>query len=322
MSAAADGCAVLRFSTNTVPERDRATVVRDFYGPLAARVDFEPDPRERLYFEAVARVLPDLAVSNLAFSALRAERTRELAADGNDSCIFSVLRSSGTAVVCRGREATPAEGAATLLSMADPFVCTSTPRIARGITLTVPRKVLAASVPRLEDSFGLAFPNSEALRLLASYVALLEQDHILAAPDLCRLVVTHVHDLIALALGASNDAAETATGRGLRAARRHAIKADIRASLGEQGLSLSAIAARHGITPRYVQALFADESASFSQFLLDERLARVHRMLLSPVHLAGAPATSLSMLASAISPTSTALSGGATAQRPPTCAPR
>ncbi len=70
----------------------------------------------------------------------------------------------------------------------------------------------------------------------------------------------------------------------MRAARRHAIKTDIRASLGEQGLSLSAIAARHGITPRYVQALFADEGATFSQFLLDERLARVHRVLRNPMH--------------------------------------
>jgi AraC-like DNA-binding protein len=93
-----------------------------------------------------------------------------------------------------------------------------------------------------------------------------------------------VHDLIALVLGASRDAAEIANGRGLRATRLHAIKADIRASLGEQGLSLTVIAARQGVTPRYVQALFESDGTTFSQFLLGERLARVHRMLPDPLH--------------------------------------
>jgi AraC-like DNA-binding protein len=115
---------------------------------------------------------------------------------------------------------------------------------------------------------------------------LLENDYLLANPDLRQLVVTHMHDLVALALGASRDAAEIANGRGLRAARLHSIKADIRTSLGEQGLSLTAIAARHGVTPRYVQTLFAGEGPTFSQFLLGERLALVHQMLRSPLHVA------------------------------------
>ena len=170
--------------------------------------------------------------------------------------------------------------------MADPFACATVRGIARGISVTVPRKVLAASVPRLEDCFGQVFPRSEALTILTGYVGLLERDHLLASPDLRRLAVAHVHDLVALALGASRDAAEIAKGRGLRAARLHAIKADIRASLGEQDLNLTAIAARRGVTPRYVQALFADEGSTFSQFLLGERLARVHKMLRDPLHTA------------------------------------
>ncbi len=94
-----------------------------------------------------------------------------------------------------------------------------------------------------------------------------------------------MHDLVALALGASRDAAEIATGRGLRAARLHAIKADIRASLRGQ-LSSTTIAARHGVTPRYVQALFEDEGVTFSQFLIGERLERVYRMQRDPLQMA------------------------------------
>jgi hypothetical protein len=82
----------------------------------------------------------------------------------------------------------------------------------------------------------------------------------LTNPELRRIVVNHVHDLVALA----RDAAEVANGRGLRAARLHAIKADIRASLGEQGLSLTTTAARHGVTPRCVQTLFESDGTTFS----------------------------------------------------------
>jgi AraC-like DNA-binding protein len=285
MPSTAHDFAIMRFSTDALPERDRAPMLCDFYGPVIARLEIEPMPDQPLHFEGAAWALPDLAVSTLACSALRARRSRELIADGNDSCVFSAIRSPGNTIVQRGHEITP-EGTGTLLSLADPFSCTAVGGIAGGISVTVPRKVLAASVPRLEDCFGQTFPRSDALTLLTGYVGLLEHDHLLASHDLRRLAVAHVHDLVALALGASRDAAEIAKGRGLRAARLHAIKADIRTSLGEQGLSLTAIAARQGVTPRYVQALFADEGSTFSQFLVAERLARVHQMLCDPLHVA------------------------------------
>jgi AraC-like DNA-binding protein len=120
---------------------------------------------------------------------------------------------------------------------------------------------------------------SEALRLLKGYVELLKHDTQLTDPGLRRMAVTHVHDLVALALGGAGDTAEAARTRGLRAARLRAIKADIPTSLGDHGFSVTAVAARNGVTPRYVQALFADEGLTFSQCLMRERLALVHQML-------------------------------------------
>jgi AraC-like DNA-binding protein len=285
MPAAQNDFAIMRFSTDALPERDRVPMLRDVFGPLA-RLDIEPAAGKPLHFTLVARAVPDLGISTMAFSAVRAQRTRALIADGNDNCLFSCVRSPGNTIAQRGHEVAPAEGSGTLLSLADPFACTTAGGLARALCISVPRKVLAASVPRLEDGFGHAVPNSEALRMLVSYVGLLENDHLLANPDVRRLAVVHVHDLVALAFGAARDAAEIATGRGLRAARLHAIKTDIRASLGEQGLSLTAVAVRHGVTTRHVQSLFAGEGSTFSQFLLSERLARVHQMLRSPLHMA------------------------------------
>src|SRR5574337_611812 len=42
-------------------------------------------------------------------------------------------------------------------------------------------------------------------------------------------------------------------------------------------------AARPGVTPRHVQMLFERDGTTFSRFLLDQRLARAHRMLNNPL---------------------------------------
>jgi AraC-like DNA-binding protein len=95
-----------------------------------------------------------------------------------------------------------------------------------------------------------------------------------------------MHELAALAIGSTKPAAETATRRGVRAARLHAIKADITASLGDGRLSADMVAARHNITPRYVRMLFEAEGTSFSEFVLDLRLQHAYRMLVDAHHLA------------------------------------
>jgi AraC-like DNA-binding protein len=74
--------------------------------------------------------------------------------------------------------------------------------------------------------------------------------------------------------------AERAKNGGLRAARLHAIKADTLNGLNRHRLWwLAGLAARRRVTPRYVQMLFESEGTTFSRFLLDQRLARAHRML-------------------------------------------
>ncbi len=72
--------------------------------------------------------------------------------------------------------------------------------------------------------------------------------------------------------------------RGISAARLQAIKTDILKNLGSRDLSLSALAARHRVTPRYVQRLFEREGISLTNFILGERLARVHLLLRDPRH--------------------------------------
>ncbi len=282
MPAAASDFATMRFSTNALPKRDRMPMLREAIGPMVARLKIAPASPQP-HFSVTARTMPGLVVTTMTFSAAKVERTRELTHDGNDDCLLSCLGSAGHRVVHRGREVMPSPGTATLLSMSDPFARAFADN-SRAVTIRVPRKALLATVPGLEDYFGrVVVQDSEALRLLTRYVDLLDQNSQPMSGSLRRLVVTHVHDLMALTLGASRDAAEMAGGRGLRAARLHAIKSDVMNSLSEPEVSLTQIASRHRVTPRYVQALFEQEGLSFSSFLLDGRLAHVYRLLRDPM---------------------------------------
>ena len=95
-------------------------------------------------------------------------------------------------------------------------------------------------------------------------------------------MASHVYDLIAVMIGATRDAEETAQGRGMQAARLHALKHDIARNLGRSSLSVAALAERHGYTPRLVQRLFESQGTTFTEYVLAQRLARAHRMLRDP----------------------------------------
>jgi AraC-like DNA-binding protein len=116
--------------------------------------------------------------------------------------------------------------------------------------------------------------------LLVHYAGVLRDDAMLGTPPVQNLVVAHLHDLAALAVGATHDAAVVAGNRGIRAARLRAIKADIVANLTDRQISIDTAAARHGVTPRYVRMLFASDATTFSEFVLVQRLNRAHRLLL------------------------------------------
>jgi AraC-like DNA-binding protein len=100
----------------------------------------------------------------------------------------------------------------------------------------------------------------------------------LAGPE-ARLIATHVHDLAALVIGAANDAWQFANGRGGRAALLWALKTDIAAHASDPALSVGAVAARHGISARYVHKLFEPTGVTFSEFVLARRLANAHAAL-------------------------------------------
>jgi AraC-like DNA-binding protein len=272
----------IRFSTRHWPERDRVAVWREVLGKKIIRVDFEPSADRPFSAEASLRVLPGLRIVTADVSHYRLARTRELIADGNNELRFTVSRGGTECLTQRGRSIALAESEATLVSCAEP--CSAVRQsIGRNLGLHIPYSTLAAMVPNVEDVLLRPIPrDTPALRLLLSYVDAIQCEAALATPELRLSVVSHVHDLVALATGASRDAAALAEGRGARAARLHEIKRDIIENLGRGDLSMRSIAQSHRLQPRYIQRMFEQEGTTFSEYLTHQRLSRSHRMLADP----------------------------------------
>ena len=147
------------------------------------------------------------------------------------------------------------------------------------------RKTLLSHCPDAEDSVARPLDHNPALTaLLHRYYDFALQN----APGLDAMaqhaVSQHLMDLMVLVLGGRRDATELAKERGLAAARLEAIKADILARLGDGGLTLADLARRHRVSPRTIQLLFERSGATFSEFLLEQRLLRAARLLRDPLH--------------------------------------
>src|SRR5690606_3794596 len=122
--------------------------------------------------------------------------------------------------------------------------------------------------------------HSDLLGLLHGYVAVLRRHAGIAAGPAGPLVAGHIRDLLCAIAASEHGAVGEPTG--VEAARRRAIKADIAARLRDPGLDAGGVAARNGISPRYVRRLFQEEGTRFSAHVLGERLELAHRLLLHP----------------------------------------
>lgn len=267
-------------STHGVPEARRIAVWREAIGRIM-RLDVEALPDISFHADLTLRILPGLGIISGQHSPFRVGRSRALVADGNDDLVLLVRTGAGI-LSRRNREIPVGPGESILLSNGDAggYIFTSPARI---LALNLRRAALKPLLRDVDVTRLGPIPRNDTLLLLENYLTAMANGEALSSPELRRTVVAHVYDLVALAIGATRDAAGQAGERGLRAARLHAIKADIADSLHQgSDISVGRLAARQRVTPRYIQMLFEGEGTTFTQFVLAERLARAHRMLINP----------------------------------------
>ncbi|RUV02756.1 AraC family transcriptional regulator [Mesorhizobium sp. M6A.T.Cr.TU.017.01.1.1] len=280
MASSAAEFASICFSTEGLPEPDRFEFWREVLGRAITKFEIDPVPDSSPDASITLRALPGVDIASGAAAGMQYRRTPALI-DSDDIVLFVALSGAQT-VDQIGRECTISAGEAAVFACAEPGLAIPRERQHR-LAFRTPHDVLAPMVGNVEDAICKPIPSTvDSLRLLVSYAATLEDVDQPLTPAVANLAATHIQDLVALAIGATRDAAAITEGRGLRAARLKAVKADIVSNLGCHDLTVGAVALRHGVTPRCVQKLFETEGRTFSSFVLDQRLARARRLLSDP----------------------------------------
>lgn len=280
MTAMSEGIAAsMRFSTDELPPQDRLAILREAFGHQIAKIDCQPIYGHELSLTMTMRAIPGASLIVSTSSGLRGD----VMTDSSDDISLTINTGAKEPALASqfGREETPiGPRAGVLLSHSDPGYL-RTPTLTHAMVIRFPRNVMSLVIDGLEDMLGLQLPPSDALRLLTSYIAALD-DLTLTSPDMFQTIGMHVHDLVSLVLGAGRDQAEIATRRGLAAARLVAIKKLIKQRLAEPDLNPTRVATAVGISVRQLHLLFEPTGTTFSQHLMRSRLTLSRRVLLEP----------------------------------------
>src|ERR1700736_2870214 len=255
-------CATFRFSTAGLPKPARAQAVRDLHQRERTMLPagFEPIeplvplPDRPLQVDVIKRTLPGLAVvSGRLLGVCHAPRPKGAAGQGEDDLLLAVnVWGSSLAREC-DTELSLRDGDALLWtrSVAGLGIMRLPP--AGFLGCRVARANVAALLGRLDDTPMCFVPSdTEALQLLVTYARGIAESVPLATPELQRLAVSHMHDLMAAIVAATRGGRPIAEGRGIAAARLRAIMLDICAHLGDGDLSVAEVAQRQRVTARYV----------------------------------------------------------------------
>jgi AraC-like DNA-binding protein len=281
---------VFRFSTDTFREHERVAAWREVFGRALLSIDIAPHAKDGFAARAVVFSSPTLGLLRGSTSAVTQGNRRSLIT--NDDVTFTWVLSGAIRAAKLGRVADLGPGDAVLMSNDDVGGVTF-PETCRYAAFRLPRSTLVPLVPDIGALIARRVPAANpALRMLSRYVGLGQVDLIAAGPALRAAFTGHVRDLLALALGATREAAEPARVRGVPAARLRAMQDDIRKSCHHPDLTVHAVAAQYGVSARYVQRLFEQSGSTFTEYLIEQRLAAVHQALHRPA-LADVPISTI-----------------------------
>jgi AraC-like DNA-binding protein len=269
-----------RFSTAVLTPRERGGALHNLRElgilPIEPLADLRP------HMAIAKRILPGVAIMSGTLDGVRQGGTRFGGAAGDD-VFFGVNLTGESTARQRGRELALRSGDAGFFMGAESDVCITRPTPVRFVGLRLPLTRLAPLVANPGDAGMRVVPReARPLQLLTRYLQALDMGASIDSLELGRTVAQHICDLIALSIGAHRDATTLLRQRGVRAARLRAIKADIAAHANDFELKVSAVALRHGVTPRYIQKLFEDDGVTFSEYVLGRRLDEAHLSLADP----------------------------------------
>jgi AraC-like DNA-binding protein len=267
----------LFFNTDALPERDRfptfcEEMFRRIIGSDIVEHGLVPF-RGALQLRRAGVV----GIANIDTTPVDIIRNASHTNDGDDAIVVQLWQQGAARVTQRWRESPVKAREGIILDN------TNTGRVnqtesSRFWVLTIPRDTIASLTPNVARFAGTRLSDDLSVRLLFGYLEgtlALGLDNRRAA----QLFGEHLVDLVALALGGKDDAHGPEEQGGVRAARLAAILRAISNQITDQGLNPATVAAKLGITPRYVHLLLEQSGRTFTQHVLHKRLEKAEKLL-------------------------------------------
>ncbi|WP_051074104.1 AraC family transcriptional regulator [Rhizobium freirei] len=274
----------IRFSTEDFPEKHRLEAWRELIGRVAMGADLLPLKEKSPIVIMERRMIGDIGLVKAEQPAYRSIRSKSSLANSPDNlllfCAEGLVR-----VEQSGREVTLEAGSATLIDTTVEGKVII-PETHRGGGLVLKRSALEPMLRSNHlDNPNLIPKHDEILNYIKKYITFLWE----LQPESAAFqasITSHIHELVALMLGAHNDVAEysAATG-GLAAMRLTQIADYVKANLHRRELSLSEIAAQQRVSARYLRSLLESKEMTFSKLVRDMRLEKARHMLTQPQYL-------------------------------------
>jgi AraC-like DNA-binding protein len=261
----------VRFSTAMLAPNSRPSALHG----LAERglLPVEPLPGRHPRVELAKWALPDATLLSASLAGVR--QRGDTGGPACEELFFGVNLQGRSLARRRDDEVTIGQGDAVFTSGADGGFSMVRPDPVRFVGVRLARCRVESAVADRADARLRPVGRSIALELLTGYLVAVVGNASLADREPGQSIVDHLAELIGLAM----IPARPVPGAVLRAARLEAIKADIELRLSQSDLSVERIAAAHGVTPRYVHKLFADDDLTCAQYVLRRRLERARRLL-------------------------------------------
>lgn len=268
----------LRIATDDLPEKDRIPFMRDFYGRFIMGLDLDPLPEADLDMEMHALQLERAGISYGSISPLTAERSNAMTSDGNDRIVIASYAAPFWSTGSRGQDFVVSPGDALVMPLDRPVRWVFTERSIATSVFVEPEAV-RARLPRFDPEGPMAFAaGMPGLDLLFSHARSVMQSRSVG-PSIAEVTARQLIDLASFALGNVRHPDEVGATESVRAARFRAARADVDGLFRQPDLSIRALAAKHGISVRYLQLLFEENGATFSQYLQSVRLDHAFRRL-------------------------------------------
>jgi AraC-like DNA-binding protein len=254
-------------------------------GYVRLHADAKPDMR----FDGRLKImlLGQAAIGRISGTVRTIARTAaEIAAENTDNAVLLLNSGEGEILIeQRGKSNACAAGAAVLIEQCEPSSIKVSPRhTCNFVAIQLPRQQIRGHDCSVGSRFMVPVPASTpALVLARTYVDTLLNLSDTGCGDILRFSANHIADLVAAAV-APEDLFQERQAPNLRVARFEMIRREIDRNFMMFDFSLTVLARRLAVSPRYVQALFSEAATSFTDEVTKRRLARAHDMLASPRH--------------------------------------